>query len=205
MRPFSRALADGHGAERAWVDELRLMGRSVAHGKKLVIRKHDRTKDHVECPDALALVSVEIKQRTLSFTSPGDYPFDTVFVDDVRGYRQEAYHNLIYIYVSKPTGHWVWLTVLDRNEEWSEKVTFDTGRGHEVAVLVAPKKFLRPSWQLADLIFPHAYLDLVDGNTDCFVRGDGATEERERYVARPHKDFAPGGGAPAAEAGKHMG
>lgn len=205
MRSFAKALTEGHAAERAWVTDMRLHGRSVAHGKKLVVRKHDKNKDHVECPDALALVAVEVKQRTLSFTCPEDYPYDTVFVDDLRGYQQEAFHNLIYIYVSKPTGQWVWLTVLDRNDEWQEKVTFDTGRGHEVPVLIAPKRFLRPSWQLTELIFPHAYLDLVDGDTGAFLEGGGKTEARERYVAKTHPDFAPRVGADEKETRKHMG
>lgn len=205
MRSFVKSLSEGQSAERRWVDDLRLLGRSVAHGKKLVIRRHDKNKDHVETPDALALVSVEIKQRTLEFTCPADYPFDTVFVDDCRGYGQEAFHNLIYVYVSKPTGQWVWLTVLDRDDSWEGKVTFDAGRGHDVPVLIAPKRFLRPSWQLTDLIFPHAYLDLVDGDTRCFRTGGGEVEERERYLAKTHSDFAGRAGAPPQEAGKHMG
>lgn len=205
MRSFAKALNEGHSAERAWVDGLRLMGRSVAHGKKLVIKRHDKNVDHVESPDALALVSVEVKQRSLSFTCPADYPYDTVFVDDMRGYAREAFHNLIYVYVSKPTGQWVWLTVLDKDEEWLEKVTFDAARGHEVPMLVAPKRCLRPSWQLTDLIFPHSHLELVDGDTGLFTAGGGATEERERYVEKTHPDFAARTGTAAEKARKYMG
>jgi hypothetical protein len=40
----------------------------VAHGKKLVIKKHNKNEDHVETPDAVALLSVEVKERSLSFT-----------------------------------------------------------------------------------------------------------------------------------------
>lgn len=205
MRSFRSALRNGQDAERRWVDDLRTLGRAVCHGKKIRVKKHCRKTGHVETPDALALVSVEVKERSLAFTCPEDYPYDTVFVDDCRGLGMEPYKNLVYIYRSKPTQKWVWLTMLDRNEEWTEEVTFDRGRGHEVPVLVAPKRFLRPAEQLVDLIYPHCYLDLVDGDTDCFLSGGGEVEERERYVAKAPAGIDPGTGAPAAKDGKHMG
>lgn len=191
MRSFQSALANGQDAERRWVDELRLMGRSVAHGKKIRVKQHCKRTGHVETPDALALVSVEIKERTLSFTCPDDYPYDTVFVDDCRGLGMEPFQNLIYVYRSKPTGQWVWLTMLDRNAEWTEEVTYDRGRGHEVPVLVAPKRCLRPAAQLIELIYPHCYLDLVDGDTDLFIGGGGEVEERDRYVVQTNPAVAP--------------
>ena len=73
-RSFRSSLTSGQNAERKWVDLLRSDGRSVAHGKKLVIRNHCKNTDHVETPDAVALLSVEIKERSLSFTCPEDYP-----------------------------------------------------------------------------------------------------------------------------------
>lgn len=205
MRSFRSALTKGQEAERRWVDDLRSIGRAVAHGKKIVVRKHCKRTGHVECPDALALVSLEIKERTVSFTSPDDYPYDTVFVDDLRGMELEPFSNLIYVYISKPTGKWVWLCMLDRDAEWRQEVTYDRGRGHEVPMLVAPKRCLRPAWQLIDVIYPHLFLDLVDGDTGAFVSGGGQTEERERYVAKTHPDFAPRTGADAKETRKHMG
>lgn len=187
-RSFRSSLAGGQKAERKWVDLLRAAGRSVAHGKKLVIKKHCKVKDHVETPDAVALLSVEIKERSLSFTAPEDYPYDTVFVDDCRGLGRERLTHFAYVYLSKPTGKWVWLTPLDRDETWTETVTFDRGRGHEVPVLVAPKSHLRPAESLIELIYPHGYLDLVDGETGLFLSGGGKVEERERYVAKTHPD-----------------
>lgn len=205
MRSFQSALANGQAAERKWVDDIRLLGRSVAHGKKIRVTSHCKRTGHVETPDALALVSLEIKERSLSFTCPADYPYDTVFVDDLRGMGMEPYKNLIYIYRSKPTQQWVWLTLLDRNEEWTEEVTHDRGRGHEVPVLVAPKRFLRPADQLIELIYPHCYLDLVDGNTDCFLHGGGEVEERERYVAKTHPDAGGRSRTPAKKTPNDMG
>lgn len=204
-RSFQQALRDGQNAERNWVDELRHLGLSVAHGRKIVVKHHDPRSGHVEAPDALGLFSVEIKERSLSFNSPEDYPYETVFVDDCRGLSKEPFRNLIYVYVSRPTGKWVWLTVLDKDESWHELVTHDRGRGHDVPVLVAPKAHLRPARELTALLFPHLYLDLVDGHTAMFVSGGGGEEERDRYVAKTNPDFGGRGETPAVKADKRMG
>ena len=204
-RSFKSALAGGQNAERKWVDLLRAAGRSVAHGKKLVIKKHCKKEGHVETPDAVALLSIEIKERTLSFTGPEDFPFDTVFVDDCRGLGREALNHFAYVYVSKPTGQFVWLTPLDRDQTWTETVTFDRGRGHAVPVLVAPKSHLRPAESLIELLYPHGYLDLVDGDTSIFLSGGGETEERERYVAKTHPDIGGRTSPPPGKGRKRLG
>ena len=204
-RSFRSSLQAGQDAERRWVDGLRAIGRAVAHGLKLRIKKHCKVNDHVESPDACLLLSVEIKERTLSFTCPEDYPYDTVFVDDCRGLARESFGHFAYVYLSKPTGQWVWLSVLDRDETWTETTTFDRGRGHEVPVLVAPKGHLRPAQQLIDLIYPHHYLDLVDGETGAFVSGGGEVEERERYVAKTHPDVGGRTSPPPGQDDQHVG
>lgn len=189
MRSFRKALDGGQAAERAWVEALRLAGVSVAHGKKIVVARHNKVKDHVETPDAVGLVSVEIKERSLTFTNPEDYPYDTVIVDDMRGLGRERMRHIAYVYLSRPTKQWVWLTPLDRDESWQEAVTFDRGRGHEVPCLYAPKSHLRPASQLISFLYPHHYLDLVDGDTRLFVNGGGEVEACDRYVARTHPDI----------------
>lgn len=199
MRSFRTALSSGHAAERRWVESMREAGRSAAHGKKLVVKVHNKNTDHVETPDALGLFSLEIKERSLKFTSPEDYPYDTVFVDDMRGLSRERLQHLAYVYVSKPTGEWVWLTSLDRDDSWKEQVVYDRGRGHDVPTLVAPRRFLRPARQLIDLLYPHDYLDLIDGETGLFLSGGGEAEERERYVAKTHPDAGGRNQSPAGE------
>ena len=199
MRSFRTALSSGHAAERRWVEAMREAGRSAAHGKKLVVKVHNKNTDHVETPDALGLFSLEIKERSLKFTSPKDYPYDTVFVDDMRGLSRERLQHLAYVYVSKPTGEWVWLTSLDRDDSWKEQVVYDRGRGHDVPTLVAPRRFLRPARQLIDLLYPHDYLDLIDGETGLFLSGGGEAEERERYVAKTHPDVGGRDKSPAGE------
>lgn len=177
----------------------------MAHGKKLVIAKHNKNTDHVETPDAVALVSVEVKERSLQFTSPEDYPYDTVIVDDLRGLGREKLKHFAYVYRSKPTGAWVWLCSLDRDDSWTTATTFDRGRGHEVPCLYAPKRHLRPASQLIELLFPHSHLDLVDGNTAMFVIGGGEVETRERYVAKTHPDVGGRTSPPPGQGDQHVG
>lgn len=205
MRSFQSALASGHKAELKWVGDRRADGLAVAHGKKIVVRKHNKNTDHVESPDAVALLAIEIKERSLSFTSPEDYPYDTVFVDDLRGLGRERLQNFAYVYVSKPTGAWVWLTPLDRDESWQEQTVYDRGRGHDVPTLVAPKSHLRHADTLRALLYPHHLLDLVDGETGAFVSGGGEVEARERYVAKTHPDVGGRKPATAPKTRKRMG
>jgi hypothetical protein len=205
MRSFKSALRSGQDAERRWVGDRRSEGLAVAHGKKLIIARHNKNTDHVESPDAVGLVSIEIKERSLSFTSPEDYPYDTVFVDDMRGLGRERLQHLAYVYLSKPTGHWVWLTPLDRDESWKEEDVYDRGRRHNVPTLVAPKRFLRHAESLRAFLYPHHLLDLVDGETGAFVSGGGEVEERDRYVAQTHPDIGGRKLPPAPKTRKRMG
>lgn len=180
MRSFRSALASGHAAERAWVDDLRLVGRSAAHGRKLVIAGHNKNKDHCETPDAVVMLSLEIKERSIAFTCPEDYPYETVFVDDMHGLERETLRHFAYVYKSKPTGKWVWLLTLDRDDSWVEQSVWDRGRNHEVPTLVAPKTHLRPASQLIELLYPHSLLEMVAGDTGLFVAGGGESEAIDR-------------------------
>ena len=179
-RSFKSALTNGHRAERAWVDDLRAAGRSAGHGRKLVIRGHNKNKDHCETPDAVALVSVEIKERSISFTCPEDYPYDTVFVDDLHGMAKERLKHFAYVFMSKPTGKWVWISALDRDETWTEVDVWDRGRSHNVQTLVAPKSHLRSAEELLQLLYPHTLLEFVAGDTGMFTQGGADSEEIDR-------------------------
>jgi len=204
-RSFRQSLTEGHRAERAWVDDLRLAGRSVAHGKKLVIRQHNKNTDHCESPDAVGLFSIEIKERSIAFTCPQDYPYPTVFVDDLRGLGRETLKHLAYVYRSKPTGAWVWLTPLDRDERWVEQAVFDRGRGHVVPTLVAPKACLRPADTLITFLYPHGYLEWVDADTGGFVEGGGEVEERERHAEKADPSARGRGRKAPSKSDKRMG
>lgn len=165
---FLNVLAKAHKAERAWVESLRTdHGRAVAHGVKLVLEGHNPKKDFCPTPDAVAAVAIEIKLRNLEFTSPSDFPYDTVFVDDVTGLRK-AEAPFAWVYISQVTGCWVWLCSIDRDGSWQERVVYDSMRGFAMPTLVAPSSFLRPAEQLHGLLFPAANLHWVDGPTGAF-------------------------------------
>lgn len=174
---FLDVLSQAHQAERAWVDMVRKdHGRAVAHGTKLVLPDHNPRKDFCPTPDAVAAVAIEIKVRNLSFTCPSDFPYDTIFVDDVAGLRQAEWP-FAWVYISQRTGAWVWLCGIDRDESWVEQVVYDGMRGFAMPTLVAPSKFLRPSDQLCRLLFPGDKLQWVDGATGAFS-GDGAAPDK---------------------------
>jgi hypothetical protein len=205
MRQFRAALNSGHRAERAWVDSQRVSGRSAAHGKKLLLTNHSKSLDHCGTPDAAVLLSVEIKERSLKFTCPEDFPYPTVFVDDTRGLGREFIHPFAYVFLSSVTGKWVWITPLDRDDSWEEKTVKDNTRGHDMGMLVAPKEHLRHADELEKYLYPQEFLEFVDGDTSLFVRGGGEVEERERYVAKTHPDAGGRDGKTAKKTRKHMG
>jgi hypothetical protein len=193
-RSFQSALTNGHRAERAWVDDLRSAGRSAAHGRKLVIKGHNKNKDHCETPDAVVMMSLEIKERSISFTCPEDYPYDTVFVDDLNGMAKERLRHFAYVFKSKPTGKWVWISALDRDDSWTEQNVFDRGRNHNVPTLVAPKSHLRSAEELLQLLYPHTLLEFVAGDTGLFTHGGGESEAIDKTdpAARGRGRKAPG-------------
>lgn len=205
MRHFSKALADGHRAERAWVEQMRSANCAMAHGRKIVAKKHCKQTGHVDTPDAAAVVAIEIKERSCRFHGPETFPFPTVYVDDIRGMSMEQHKNLIYVYVSKPTGAFVWLTILDMDENWKPHTTFDSGRQHEVQVLAAPRSVLRPAKQLMEIIYPLDLLRLIDGATGAFESGGGEAEEVDRYVAKTNPESATGAGSVPPKNPERMG
>lgn len=205
MRSFQGALSRGQAAERRWVDSIRAAGRSACHGLKLRLKSHCPKTGHVDSPDAVGLFSIEIKERNLDFSDPESWPYDTVFVDDLRGLGMERMRHLAYVFISKKTGDWVWLSTLDRDSTWRETVTFDRERNHEVPVLEAPKRFLRPAETLIDFLYPQMFLDLVDGDTSAFVSGGGEVVERERYVAATNPDAGGRTGAAAPKNSERLG
>jgi hypothetical protein len=185
---FLNVLASAHKAERAWVDAQRGRGLAVAHGVKLVLPDHNPKKDFCPTPDAVAAVALEIKVRGLTFTSPDDFPYPTVFVDDLNGLRRAT--PFAWVYISQQTGAWVWLSSLDRDESWAEQTVWDTMRGFNVPTLVAPSKFLRPASTLCELLFPAEALQWVEGEVGGF-RGEQPPADKCSPAARGRGRKAP--------------
>lgn len=166
---FLSVLESAHKAERAWVETQRGRGLAMAHGVKLVLPDHNPKRDFCPTPDAVAAVQLEIKVRSLTFTSPEDFPYPTVFVDDLNGLSRAV--PFAWIYISQKTGAWVWLCSLDRDSTWEEQTVWDSMRGFNVPTLVAPSKCLRHADRLCELLFPAEALQWVEGEVGGF-RGE---------------------------------
>lgn len=204
-RSFRAALSDGHRAEREWVQRMRRDGFAVCHGKKLVLTKHDVTKDYCDTPDAGVLLTVELKERRLKFTCPEDYPYETVFVSATRSVGMASHRPFAVVFVSSVTKAWVWLCMLDKDATWTERTVHDSTRSHDMGMLVAPKSALRPAKQLMDYLVTHRGLEVVDGDATLFVTGGGAAEERERYVKKTYPSIRSRAGETDQEAHWDMG
>jgi hypothetical protein len=164
---FLSVLADAHKAERAWVEMARGSGAAVAHGMKLVLPDHNPKKDFCPTPDAVACVQLEIKVRSIRFTGPDDFPYPTVFIDDANGLNRGP-EPFAWVYLSKPTGAWVWASSLDRDDRWQLQPVYDSMRGFVVSTLVAPSSCLRPADQLLRLLFREDGLQYVEGEVGGF-------------------------------------
>lgn len=164
---FLAVLSDAHRAERAWVDLARDSGAAVAHGRKIVCPNHNPKKDFCPTPDAVAAVQLEIKVRQIKFTNPSDFPYPTIFVDDAYGLSKGP-EPFAWIYISKPTGKWVWLSCLDRDERWQLQDVYDSMRGFTSTTLVAPSCCLRPADQLLRMLFREDALQWVEGEVGGF-------------------------------------
>lgn len=163
---FQEALAQAHKAERAWVDHRRDEGLAVAHGVKEVLRGHDPSIDHCLNPDAVAAVQIEVKVRSIDFTGPHDWPHPTVFVDDMYGLRG-GNCPFAWVYISKRTGSWVWLSALDMDDDWTEQVIYDGMRKYDVPTLVCPRHYLRHADELRGLIL-RSDLMRIEGEASAF-------------------------------------
>lgn len=194
---FLRVLGQAHRAERAWVESARESGAGVAHGRKLVLPNHDPSTDHCPTPDAVAAVQLEVKVRSLTFTSPSDYPYPTVYVDDKYG-LDAGPDPFAWVYISKPTGEWVWLSSLDRDGNWKFRDVYDTMRGFVCPTLVAPARCLRHKDQLLKLFCRQDMLRWVEGDCSAFGGGAGGAQADDPQ--------APGTtGVPADGDGEHLG
>lgn len=187
---FLKVLSDAHQAERYWVDSARVSGAAVAHGRKVVLPGHDPRKDFCPTPDAVAMVQLEIKVRSIKFTSPDDFPYPTVFVDDHSGLSKGP-EPFAWIFVSKPTGAWVWTSCLDRDERWEFQDVWDSMRGFNCKTLVAPSCCLRPAGQLLRILYPGESLQYVEGEMGAFraaeqdpSRNDPAARGRGRKAPK---------------------
>jgi hypothetical protein len=97
---------------------------SLARKKMKIARKeYVNTKDILVLPSAV----LEVKSRNLRFTSPKDFPFDTVFIDTVSGYEQKKPKPRLYISVSRKTGCIIATSGVNSGK-WSKRKIYDKVR-----------------------------------------------------------------------------
>ena len=186
MRSFRQALEQGHAIERDWVTAAKRDGLSVAHGLR-VVRDQYVPGSRVQNPDAVGLIRIETKGRSLVFTSPEDYPYPTAFVGNAANMAADITQPLITVLISRPTRCWVWVLATDRDETWTIEQVSDSTRGSLVSTLVCPKSFLRPSESLTPYLLHHDLLGSVAGDTSAFGPDPGAGEVDPRPEARNQK------------------
>jgi hypothetical protein len=97
---------------------------AVARKKMETARKeYVNTKDITILPDRV----VEVKSRNLRFTSPKDFPFETVIIDTVSGYNQKDPKPRLYVSVSRETGAMI-ATNGWASKNWRKERKFDRVR-----------------------------------------------------------------------------
>jgi hypothetical protein len=147
---FVRELRTGHDYAEHAAYLLRAQGLHVAV-TPLEIRENVEHRDAFSDEHDLTLQHrhrIEVKSRRLAFTSPDDYPYQTVFVYSLRGWQAKTHKPSAIIVVSQHTRCAV---VVPRTSEpeWIVKRTSDTVRQIEYDVLEAPRAALRTVEQLA--------------------------------------------------------
>lgn len=88
-------------------------------------------------------IYLEVKSRTLSFTSRADYPYQTCLLETVSGYEKKAKKPEVYVVVSQPTGAILCVDARDMKKfAIEEKV--DRSRNLKDRWYSAPRVQLRP-------------------------------------------------------------
>lgn len=85
---------------------------------------------------------IEVKSRNYNFTSPDDFPFDSIFVENVSGYEQRDNPPFAYVNISKPTGAMLFVGG-NKNSTWKIESAFDRTRKIKDEWYTAPRSKLR--------------------------------------------------------------
>lgn len=167
---FRESLVEGQAHEESWVNSQKAAGLAVAHGVRGVVegvKWHER----VQIPDAVGLFRLELKTRSIAFTTPDDFPYDTVFVCNARQRHKDITDPIAYIIQSKPTGCWAWILSTDESDDWVTRFVTDTRGRERVLTLECPRSYLRPAHTLQKFLLKHEQLEFVDGDTSVFGEG----------------------------------
>jgi hypothetical protein len=82
---------------------------------------------------------IEVKSRRVRFTSPEDFPFQTIMVDTVSGWNAKTDKPFVYACISRPTGAIIY-TPGDNPSSWIREKKHDQMRGFEDEFYLAPRE-----------------------------------------------------------------
>ncbi len=136
---------------------------SAARGgaKKEVRRDHENSEDMLIAV-ASGEVLAEIKSRNVSrgwnkwfrlgFTSPEDFPHDTIFVDTVSGFDAKERKPDVVICVCQHTKTMIWLPVKQTRKFWTQMQRWDATREITDNFYECPKGYWKPIKSLVDTL-----------------------------------------------------
>lgn len=128
---FLQELAIGSQWAEYVAKELTARGVPCAATEMRVAQTQEEIKEFTENDQDVVLLDgsghFEVKSRRLKFNTIFDYPFDTVFLDTVSGWKQKKQKPIAYLIVSQVTGA---IIAVPTNSErrWTKKTAFDKVR-----------------------------------------------------------------------------
>jgi len=93
---------------------------------------------------------IEVKSRSLIFTEPDNFPFDTAIVDTVRGWDQKDPEPKAVVIISQWTWKAVCINVESSKHLWTTEHIHDSVRGIVDNTYLCPKECLKTSKDLAN-------------------------------------------------------
>jgi hypothetical protein len=84
---------------------------------------------------------IDVKSRTLRFTGPADYPYQTAFVDTVAGWEAKQHKPMAIVLVSQPTEELAVISVRGAPAHWTRERRYDnTRRIHDWFYMVSRER-----------------------------------------------------------------
>lgn len=152
FQDFKARAEVGHQSEMRVAQLLRHWGYPVDHPDLVFRPEHERSREvlsefaRTQKDLEVGGIVLEVKSRTLSFTSRDTYPYPTVLLDTVRGWAEKEKKPDLYVIVSQPTGC-IMAVDARRMTSFPVETRTDRSRNHTDQWYACPKSALRPhSW-----------------------------------------------------------
>lgn len=141
---FTQECRKGHKWEKYVAAFLKLQGLEVEL-KEQTIREHVRDAPQYKPSSDLLCegVLMEIKSRGIIFHTPGDFPYETIFVDTENGWVAKNPRPKAIICISQKTGAMMWLPS-STESQWKKTTRTDHVREIEDTFYEAERKLWKP-------------------------------------------------------------